>query len=87
MAKKKVQSIIRIDRIEKYADILLPVLLQTDAVYKTIFTIANGSCYILSTPFNNEEIQNFLATRFERDDVTFLKGKMKLELYYTEKVI
>lgn len=87
MAKKKVQSIIRIDRIEKYADILLPVLLQTDAVYKTIFTIANGSCYILSTPFNNEEIQNFLATRFERDDVTFLRGKMKLELYYTEKVI
>ena len=86
MAKKKVQSIIRIDRIEKYADILLPVLLQIDAVYKTTFTIANGSCYILSTPFNNEEIQKFLATR-EIGDATFLKGKMKLELYYTEKVI
>lgn len=34
-----------------------------------------------------EEMQKFLATRFEMDDVTFLKGKMKLELYYTEKVI
>ena len=87
MAKKKVQSIIRIDRIEKYADILLPALLQIDAVDETTFTIANGSCYILSTTFNNEEIQKFLATRIEMDDVTFLKGKMKLELYYTEKVI
>lgn len=87
MAKKKVQSIIRIDRIEKYADKLL--LLQSDAVYKTTLTylIANGSCYILSTPFNNEEIQKFLAAHIEMGDVTFLKGKMKLELYYTEKVI
>lgn len=87
MAKKKVQSIIRIDCIEKYADMFLPALLQIDAVDETTFTIANGSCYILSTTFNNEEIQKFLATRIEMDDVTFLKGKMKLELYYTEKVI
>ena len=87
MAKKKVQSIIRIDRIEKYADILLPVLLQIDAVYKTTFTIANGSCYILSTQSNNEEIEKFLASQIEISDATFLKGKMKLELYYTEKVI
>lgn len=87
MAKKKVQSIIRIDRIEKYAGFLLPVLLEIDAVYKTTFTIADGSCYILSTPYNNEEIQKFLATRIEMGDVTFLKGKMKLELYYTKKVI
>ena len=87
MAKKKVQSIIRIDRIEKYADMLLPALLQIDAVDETSFAIANGSCYILSTTFNYEEIQKFLTTRIERDDVTFLKGKMKLELYSTEKVI
>lgn len=87
MAKKKAQSIIRIDRIEKYAGFLLPVLLEIDAVYKTSFTIDNGSCYILSTPSNNEEIEKFLATRIEMCDVTFLKGKMKLELYYTEKVI
>lgn len=76
-----------IDRIEKYADMLLPALLQIDAVYKTSFSIANGSCYILSTTFNNEEIQKFITTRIDRADVTFLKGKMKLELYYTEKVI
>lgn len=87
MAKKKLQSIIRIDRIEKYADILLPALLQIDAVDETSFSIANGSCYILSTPFNNEEIQKFLTTRIEMGDVTFLKGKMNLELCYTEKVI
>lgn len=60
MAKKKVQSIIRIDRIEKYADILLPVLLQIDAVYKTTFTIANGSCYILSTRSTTRKYRNFL---------------------------
>lgn len=87
MAKKKVQNIIRIDRIEKYADIILTILLQIDAVNKTTFTIADGSCYILSTPFNNEEIQKFLAAHIEMSDVTYLKGKMKLELYYTEKVI
>lgn len=87
MAKKKVQNIIRIDHIEKYAGFLLPVLLEIDAVYKTSFTIDNGSCYILSTPSNNEEIEKFLATQIETDDVTYLKGKMKLELYYTEKVI
>lgn len=87
MAKKKVQSIIRIDRIEKYADMLLPALLQIDAVDETSFAIANGSCYILSTPFNNEEIRNFLSTHIEMGDVTYLKGKMKLELYSTEKVI
>lgn len=87
MAKKKVQSIIRIDRIEKYAGFLLPVLLEIDAVYKTSFTIDNGSCYILSTPSNNEEIEKFIASQIEMGDVTFLKGKMKLELYYTEKVI
>ena len=87
MAKKKVQSIIMIDRIEKYADMLLPALLQIDAVEETKFSIANGSCYILSTTFNNEKIQKFITTRIDRADVTFLKGKMKLELYYTEKVI
>lgn len=85
MAKKKVQSIIRIDRIEKYADILLPVLLQIDAVYKTTFTIANGSCYIISS--NNKELEKLLSAQVELGDVTFLKGKMKLELYYTEKII
>lgn len=87
MAKKKAQSIIRIDRIEKYAGFLLSVLLEIDAVYKTSFTIDNGSCYILSTPSNNEEIEKFIASQIEMGDVTFLKGKMKLELYYTEKVI
>lgn len=87
MAKKKVQNIIRIDRIEKYAGFLLPVLLEIDAVYKTSFTISNGSCYILSTPSNNEEIEKFIASQIEMGDATFLKGKMKLELYYTEKVI
>lgn len=87
MVKKKVQSIIRIDRIEKYADMFLSALLQIDAVYKTSFTIDNGSCYILSTPSNNEEIEKFIASQIEMGDVTFLKGKMKLELYYTEKVI
>lgn len=85
MAKKKVQSIIRIDRIEKYVDILLPVLLQIDAVYKTTFTIANGSCYIISS--NNKELEKLLSVQVELGDVTFLKGKMKLELYYTEKII
>lgn len=85
MAKKKVQSIIRIDRIEKYVDILLPVLLQIDAVYKTTFTIANGSCYIISS--NNKELEKLLSAQVELGDVTFLKGKMKLELYYTEKII
>ena len=87
MAKKKSQKIVRIDRVEKYANILIPELLQIDAVYRTSFTISNGSCYILSTPFNNEEIQKFLASQIEISDATFLKGKMKLELYYTEKVI
>lgn len=83
MAKKKVQNIIRIDHIEKYAGILLEI----DSVYKTPFIIANGSCYIISTLSNNEEIEVLLATQIETDDVTYLKGKMKLELYYTEKVI
>lgn len=87
MAKKKVQSIIRIDRIEKYEKMLLPVLLQIDAVYRTSFTISNGSCYILVDSDNNDEINKFLSKHIWMDDVTFLKGKMKLELYYTEKVI
>ena len=87
MAKKKSQEIVRIDRVEKYANILIPELLQIDAVYRTSFTISNGSCYILSTPFNDEEIEKFIARHIEMGDVTFLKGKMKLELYYTEKVI
>lgn len=87
MAKKKSQKIVRIDRVEKYANILIPELLQIDAVYRTSFTISNGSCYILVDSDNNDEINKFLATHIEMDDVTFLKGKMKLELYYTEKVI
>lgn len=72
------------NEIRNYADMLLPALLQNDAVYKTTFTIANGSCYILS---NNKEIQKFLSTHIEMGDVTFLKGKMNLELYNTEKEI
>ena len=87
MAKKKVQSIIRIDRIEKYANILIPELLQIDAVYRTSFTISNGSCYILVDSDNNDEINKFLSRHIGMGDVDFLKGKMKLELYYTEKVI
>ena len=85
MAKKKAQNIIRIDHIEKYFNTLLAALLEYDAVYRTTFTIANGSCYIISS--NNKELEKLLATQTEIGDVTFLKGKMKLELYYTEKVI
>ena len=87
MAKKKSHKIVRIDRVEKYENILITELLQIDSVYRTSFTISNGSCYILVDSDNNDEINKFLATRIEMDDVTFLKGKMKLELYYTEKVI
>ena len=87
MTKKKVQKIVRIDRVEKYADILIPELLQIDAVYRTSFTISNGSCYILVDSDNNDEINKFLSKNIEMGNTTFLKGKMKLELYYTEKVV
>ena len=85
---KKAQKIVRIDRVEKYVDSLIPELLQIDAVYRTSFTISNGSCYILVDSYNNDEINKFLSKNIDMYcDTTFLKGKMKLELYYTEKVV
>ena len=87
MTKKKAQKIVRIDRVEKYADILIPQLLEIDAVYRTSFTISNGSCYILVDSDNNDEINKFISKNIEMGDTFFLTGKMKLELYYTEKVV